>query len=58
MGSSIHVSDLEYDNLTILNGPSQVVVTVSAPRTAKDAAEVTDEKTQPEVISKGKEKDD
>jgi large subunit ribosomal protein L25 len=58
MGSSIHVSDLEYDNLTILNGPGQVVVTVSAPRTAKDAAEGTDEKTQPEVISKGKEKDE
>ncbi|MBX2976778.1 MAG: 50S ribosomal protein L25 [Ignavibacteriaceae bacterium] len=57
MGSSVHVSDLNFENITILNSPEQVIVTVSAPRGGKDSAEQGDVRTQPEVISKGKEKD-
>ncbi|MDP2300895.1 MAG: 50S ribosomal protein L25 [Ignavibacteria bacterium] len=57
MGSSIHVADLNYDNIVILNGSEQVVVTVSPPRGAKEATETDDVKTQPEVIAKGKEKE-
>jgi large subunit ribosomal protein L25 len=56
LGSSIHVADLKYDNIIILNGPEQVIVTVTPPRGAKEATETGDVTAQPEVISKGKEK--
>ncbi len=58
IGTSIHVSDLSYENIELLNQPDSVVVSVVVPRTMKETELVpgTEEKVEPEVIAKGKEK--
>ena len=59
VGESIHVSDLNFENMVILNEAHQSVVTVVAPRVAHvEEAEVPEaieeeEQAEPEVISKG-----
>ncbi len=55
LGDSIHVRDLSYDDIEILNSEDAAVVSVIAPRAEEVAEEVEEEvMTEPEVISKGK----
>ena len=65
LGDSIHVSDLSYDNITILSAPESIVVSINHPKveaevTAEEGEEITEEEesTEPEVIGKGKETED
>jgi large subunit ribosomal protein L25 len=57
IGQSIHVSDLSFPNLRILNDPRQTVCTVVAPRAEEVAAPTpeTAEVAEPELIRKPKE---
>lgn len=56
IGDSIHISDLNFENITILNSGSTLVVAVSHPKVEKEVApeEGAAEPTEPEVIGKGK----
>ena len=61
VGDSIHVRDLSFENVTILNDDDIMVVSVVAPRVEEEEEEIAeeiegaDEETaEPEVISKGK----
>ncbi len=55
LGESIHVSELQYENIKILNLPEAVVVAVTHPKVEKTPAEgETTETAEPEVITKGK----
>jgi len=61
IGDSIHVRDLEYENITILNHEDATVVSVITPRVeeVEEVEEVDDEvedteAAEPEVIAKGK----
>jgi len=62
LGQAIHISDLSYDNLTILNNPESIIASVTHPKVEKEAtaADGTAAATaEPEVITKGKtEKED
>lgn len=58
IGDSIHVRDLEFENITILNHEDSTVVSVATPR-VEEVDEVEDEiedaeSAEPEVIAKGK----
>jgi len=53
LGKSIHVGDLIFENISILNAADAIVVTVTAPR----GEEVTTEPVETEVIGKGKSED-
>ncbi len=57
IGQSIHVSDLQFTGLRILNDPRQTVCTVVAPRAEEVAAPVAEaaETAEPELIRKPKE---
>lgn len=57
IGQSIHVSELNFENIEILNTPEAVVVAVAAPRIVKEVEADADEIKEPEVIHKGKEKE-
>ena len=56
MNHSIHVSDLNFENMTILNSVDSVIVSVVAPKIEKEALPEgqTEKSLEPEVISKGK----
>lgn len=55
LGSSIHVSDLKFDNILILNSPDSLVASVTHPKVEKEAAPAEGEEVkEPEVIAKGK----
>ncbi|MGE5432338.1 MAG: 50S ribosomal protein L25 [Syntrophomonadaceae bacterium] len=53
LGDSIHVRDLKFDNVEVLNAPDAVVVSVVTPRAEKETAE-EGAAAEPEVIAKGK----
>ena len=57
IGDSIHISDLNFDKVTILNSKTTVVVSVNHPKVEKEPApeEVVEEPTEPELIGKSKE---
>ena len=57
IGDSIHISDLSFDKVTILNPKTTVVVSVNHPKVEKEPTpeEVVEEPTEPELIGKGKE---
>lgn len=57
IGDSIHISDLSFDKVTILNSKTTVVVSVNHPKIEKEPApeEVVEEPAEPELIGKGKE---
>ena len=63
VGDSIHVADLNFENITILNPENTIVVSVVLPKvekeveSAEDGVEIADEEgaAEPEVIGKGKE---
>jgi len=60
LNQSIHIRDLKYDNITFLHPEDAVIVTVSLPR-GMQAAEATADAEgakEPEVIAKGKEKNE
>ncbi|HEX2963893.1 MAG TPA: 50S ribosomal protein L25, partial [Ignavibacteriales bacterium] len=52
LGDSIHVRDLNFENIDVLNAPDAVVVSVVTPRAEKEATE--EAAAEPEVIAKGK----
>lgn len=66
IGDSIHVADLNFENITILNPENTIVVSVVLPKVEKEVEEVeegeelTDEEgaAEPEVIGKGKESEE
>jgi len=58
MGDSIHAGSLQLENVTVLTPADAVIVTVVHPR-AEEAAEAPAEgAAEPEVITKGKEKEE
>lgn len=59
IGDSIHVSDLQFENIEILNQPTAVVLSVNHPKVEKEPAaeEAAEGPAEPEVISKGKEEE-
>lgn len=54
LGDAIHVSDLSFENITVLNPEDTVIVTVTHPKVEKEPAEGEEEEQQeePEVIGK------
>lgn len=66
VGDSIHVADLNFENITILNPENTIVVSVVLPKvekeveSAEDGVEIADEEgaAEPEVIGKGKESEE
>ncbi|MBK8981764.1 MAG: 50S ribosomal protein L25 [Ignavibacteria bacterium] len=60
VNDSIKVSDLKLDNITVLNDENASIVAIIPPTVEKEpvAEELTDEPTEPEVISKSKKDDD
>lgn len=56
LGQAIHIADLKYDNLTLLNNPDSIVASVTHPKVEKEAAPGTEgaAPAEPEVIAKGK----
>ena len=66
IGDSIHVSDLNFENITILNPENTIVVSVVLPKVekevepAEEGEEFTEEEgaAEPEVIGKGKESEE
>jgi large subunit ribosomal protein L25 len=56
LGDSIHVSDLNLENITILNSADAVIIAITHPKVEKETIEEAAEKEalEPEVISKGK----
>jgi len=59
IGDSIHVSDLKFENIEILNQPTTVVVSVNHPKIEKEPTpeEAAVAPAEPEVIGKGKEEE-
>jgi large subunit ribosomal protein L25 len=58
VGNSVHIRDLKIDKVKFVQNPDQIIVSVVMPRAVVEptpAAEVPgEEKTEPEVIAKGK----
>lgn len=61
LGDAIHVKDLNFENITILNLESSVVVAVTHPKVEKEATPeelAAQAEAQPEVIGKDKEEEE
>jgi len=62
VGKSVHVSDLEFENITILNDPTETIALVELPKAAisemEEIEEAEEEITEPEVIGKGKQEEE
>lgn len=64
IGDSIHAGDLSFENIKILNPADSIVVSVIVPKVEKEVVveeegvEVSEETTEPEVIGKGKEREE
>jgi large subunit ribosomal protein L25 len=60
IGDSIHIKDLQFEKIEILNQPEAVVISVNHPRVEKEtvAEGVEEEPAEPEVIGKGKEEEE
>lgn len=54
LNESIHVSDLKYENIDILNAEDAVVVSIVPPKAEKETPAEGEEVKEPQVISKGK----
>ncbi len=54
VGNSIHVSDVSFKNVEILNSPEAVIVAIVGKKAEVEPVEGETEPTQPEVIAKGK----
>jgi large subunit ribosomal protein L25 len=56
IGDSIHIGDLKYENIVILDDPEETVVLVEAPRiVVEEEVETEEEMAEPEVIGEKKE---
>jgi large subunit ribosomal protein L25 len=62
LGDAIHVKDLAYDNITILNDPSETIALVELPKVTvsevEEIEETEEEMMEPEVIGKGKQEEE
>ncbi len=60
LGETVHVKDLHYDGITILNLPDSAIVAVTHPKLEKEAVaeEGAEGEAEPEVISKDKAKEE
>ncbi len=66
IGDSIHVTDLNFENITILNPEDTIVVSVVLPKVEKEVEEVEEGEeiaeeegaAEPEIIGKGKESEE
>ena len=60
IGDALRLKDLQNENYEILGDPEDVICRVEAPRGIEEAEEevAEEEETEPEVISKGKEKEE
>lgn len=63
VGDSVHVKDISYENIEILNPEGSVIISVVLPKVEKEVAvaegeEIEEEAAEPEVIGKGKESDE
>ena len=62
IGDSVHVSELDVENVTILTSEEATVVSISAPRIVEEETpeglEETEEVAEPEVIGKGKKEEE
>lgn len=61
LGDAIHVKDLNFENITILNLESSVIVAVTHPKVEKEATPeelAAQAEAQPEVIGKDKEEEE
>lgn len=60
IGDAIHIKDLQFENIEILNQPGTVVVSVNHPKVEKEPTpeEAAEEPAEPEVIGKGKEEEE
>ncbi len=56
LGSAIHIADLKFENLEILNSPDSIVASVVHPKIEKEETPAAEgeEAKEPEVIAKGK----
>lgn len=56
LGHAIHVGDLSFENLTLVNNPEAIIVSVTHPKVEKETAPATEgqQSAEPEVIGKGK----
>jgi large subunit ribosomal protein L25 len=56
LGSAIHIADLKFDNMEILNSPESIVASVVHPKVEKEETPAAEgeEAKEPEVIAKGK----
>jgi large subunit ribosomal protein L25 len=57
LGQAIHISDLSFENLALLNNPESIIVSVTHPKVEKESEPLEEEAAEvaePEVISKGK----
>lgn len=56
LGSAIHIAELKFENLEILNSPDSIVASVVHPKIEKEETPATEgeEAKEPEVIAKGK----
>ena len=58
---AIHVKDLNFEDITILNSEDTVIVAVTHPKVEKETVpgeEGEEEAAEPEVIGKGKSEED
>ncbi|GAB6282401.1 MAG: 50S ribosomal protein L25 [Ignavibacterium sp.] len=58
IGDSIHISDILTDKFTIKHSPETVIASVAHPRSEVETETTEETITEPEVISKGKEKEE
>lgn len=62
LGKSVHVEDLKFENVTILNDPSETIALVELPKVAitevEKVEEAGEEIMEPEVIGKGKQEEE
>lgn len=62
VGKSVHVEDLQFENVTILNDPNDTIALVELPKAAisemEEIGEAEEEITEPEVIGKGKQEEE
>lgn len=56
LGHAIHVGDLSFENLTLVNNPEAIIVSVTHPKVEKETTPAAEgqQSAEPEVIGKGK----
>ncbi len=58
LGHAIHISDINFEKITLLNNPEAIIAAVTHPKVEKETAAAEGQATtEPEVIAKGKPQD-